>query len=58
MTVQSKLIFYLVRLPLILGLMMTGFVMEFLIELPFRAIMRLHPRTRGSAGRNAKKESI
>ncbi len=51
MTIQRKLVFYTVRLPLILGLMMAGFIFEFLIELPFRILIRLHDGPRGSAGR-------
>lgn len=57
MTGPSKLMFYTVRLPLILGLMMTGFILEFLVELPFRAMMFFHRRFGGSAERNRKKES-
>ena len=55
MRVRSKLFFYTVRLPLILVLMMAGFIFEFLIELPFRAVMFFHRRSRGSANPKNKK---
>ncbi len=55
MTVRSKPVFYTVRLPLILGLMMAGFILEFIIELPFRAMMFFHQRFREPANRKDKK---
>jgi hypothetical protein len=55
MTIRSKLVFYTARLPLILVLTMAGFIFEFLIELPFRAMMFFHQRLRGPANRKNKK---
>lgn len=52
MTLRQAVIFYLVRLPFILGLIMAGFIMEFLVELPFRVLIWFHERFRGSAGKN------
>jgi hypothetical protein len=51
MTLKTRFVFYTVRLPLILGLMMLGFILEFAVELPFRALMWGHGRFRNSAGR-------
>jgi hypothetical protein len=54
MTIPKKVVFYTVRLPLILALMMMGFILEFLVELPFRAIMWCHERFGDRPVRNDK----
>ncbi len=44
MSLQKKVVFYAVRLPLIMVLMMMGFILEFMVELPFRVLMWFHER--------------
>jgi len=50
MTLKTWFVFYTVRLPLILGLMMAGFILEFAVEFPFRVVMWGHERFRNSTG--------
>ncbi len=40
----EKIVFYLVKLPFILTLIMFGFMLEFIIELPFMVMCSLDQR--------------
>jgi hypothetical protein len=44
--VRSRAVFYLLKLPLILLLMLAGYVFEFLISLPFAILCLLDSRAR------------